>query len=684
MASTSESLYDQAESQALFDESFAECETLCRFYIHIFKSLGLTSTHNEVPDVLISELTKQYVRWANPPAPLHKESVQIPDVPASELRDTHDYIIKWSKRVLDSQLQNRLDNQSDLPIATTASVPTESFVPPTNSEIKRTVKALYHLFLIVLYCEVYIVYPKLEDQSDSCPIHCHELEDPLDCQQEKIARTILEAADCLDLNIIYEILLDSVDSVTKPVISKIKNTTLRDAPLYPCRSRVDSIEWYLAATLGPQGLWKFLFESSFEQQKELYTANIENGFTNPRYYIRSPQSAHGFNGTYPPFLRICRDEFIIGKCDDNWWDDWSTPIGLNDLKAVIWDDWRLKEWGYHLPVIKLPLYLPGQIPFHRIDCELSTPIVPYIERHKKHIHTALLFPEITKFGWANPGGGFMSCKSLQVGDVLGKSTPDLPKFTHPIKSFLPPEVHLLILELADYSQYATLRAVCKTWKAEAWRILKSRYTEPCVLDLKTARESGMNRRYPRDYTIPSPSDYPFLIHPALLSFTGYVRGRLDNSSSLQEFPNTLVVEFGKIYSKPDPDNPLIISSTEQLRAAADYPIIIPNVENPGPLPYTLGTRCSFQCDGYNEGYSTLLAKEDEILKLPRIQSIQAFLGQYYDKFSNIDKLRSPPIGNKPLELFRIGVSKHRLVSSGSPAPGRIEIVFRDPNINYDP
>lgn len=142
----------------------------------------------------------------------------------------------------------------------------------------------------------------------------------------------------------------------------------------------------MVAALGPQGLWKFLFESSLEEQRANFANNVVNGYVNPRSFIRGTRRPNQFEGTYPPFIQICRDELVVGKGDRDWWNDCSTRTPLIDKTAVIWDDWRLKEWGYLFPTIKLPLYLPGQTPFHRFDCELSTSIVPYREARSSCIH----------------------------------------------------------------------------------------------------------------------------------------------------------------------------------------------------------------------------------------------------------------------------------------------------------
>ncbi|KAF3316446.1 hypothetical protein TWF173_002288 [Orbilia oligospora] len=583
----------QSEYQTLFDESFAECEIFCRFYIHIFKAFGLTLTHSNVPIDLVAKLSEQYIRWANPPTPLHKESVQIPRVPASELRDTHEHILKWSQMVLDSQLQYRL------------------------------ARCLYQLFLYLLYCECNIIYPKQGDQFNGSEILDDELEDMFACDQDDFNGMVVEAINYLDLNIIHRPLLDFISQITKPALPKIGTPILPDAPRYYWKSHVQNAEWFVAAALGPQGLWKFLFESSFEEQEDVCAIYVEGGFGDPHFFIQDPQSNLRLNntGTYPPYLRICRDELVIGECDVNWWceADWSTRISTTDLTAVVWDDWRLKEWGYLLPMIKLPLYLPGQTPFHRIDCELSTPLVPYRVRSKNRIYTAKLFPEIIppECVTSPSNNDFISCTPLQVRDALGDKAPALPEFTQPIKNPLPLEFQFLILELADYSQYPTLRAVCKTWKAEAWRILKSRYTVPYILDSKTFHEDETDIQFLGSFVSASPSDCPFLIHSALLDFTGYARGRLDYSIDDQGFPLS-VVEFGKIYSKPDPDHPLVLSNTEHLRAAADYPVIIPNTENPQPLPHPVYMRFKLYRIGHGYGYSNSLAKEGETLNPSKI------------------------------------------------------------------
>ncbi|KAF3162782.1 hypothetical protein TWF751_010569 [Orbilia oligospora] len=574
-------------------------------------------------DPFFAKLSEQYIRWANPPTPLHKESAQIPRVPASELRDTHEYILKWSQMALVSQLQYRLNHQVDLPIATAGPVPAESFSPPTNCEITRVARCLYQLFLYLLYCECNIIYPKRGDQFNGRAILDDELEDIFACDQDVFNGMMVEAIDYLDLNIIHRPLLGFISQITKPALPKIGTPILPDAPRYYWKSHVQNAEWYIVAALGPQGLWKFLFESSFEEQEDICAIYVE---------------------------------------------------------AVIWDDWRLKEWGYLFPMIKLPLYLPGQTPFHRIDCELSTPLVPYRVRSKNRVHTAKLFPETIFPGWVTSlnNNDFISCTPLQVRDALGDKALALPKFTQPIKNPLPLEVQFLILKLADYSQYPTLRAVCKTWKAEAWRILKSRYTVHCILDSKTFREDEIDIQFLRSFVSASPSDCPFLIHSTSLDFTGYARGRLDHSINNQGFPFSPVVKFGKIYSKPDPDHPLVLSSTEHLRAAADYPVIIPNTESPQPLPHPVYMRFKLYRNGHDYGYSNSLAKEGETLNPSKIQTIKTFLGKYFIHFSTRGNLRSLPPDDRPLEQFRVGVALFSSLHNNPPR--RIEITLTDPNI----
>lgn len=164
---------------------------------------------------------------------------------------------------------------------------------------------------------------------------------------------------------------------------------------------------------------------------------------------------------------------------------------------------------------------------------------------------------------------------------------------------------------------------------------------------------------PGVFVPPSPSECPFLIHSALLDFTGYVRGRLDHS----RYPPAL--DSGRIYSKPDPDDPLVLSNTEHLRIAAHYPIFVPNTENPQPLVYSVCAVFSIRGHSlearrshiYNSRYSSRLASDGRTLKLSKIKTVGVFLEAYFEKFQNLPKLRSLPDDDKPLKRFRVRVAK---------------------------
>ncbi|KAK6342984.1 hypothetical protein TWF718_008362 [Orbilia javanica] len=642
-----------AESQALFDESFAECEIFCRFYIHISKSSGLSSTNNDVPAVLAAELTRQYILWANPPTPLQKESAWIPDVSASELRETHDFILRWSKRFLDSYIRVRYSSRDRLAVR----APVESFAPPTNSEITRIARAFYQLFLSLVYFRFRIVDPMYEYIYDDDAISDGpDLDDGLKC-------AIVETINCLDYTIIQGLLLDFIGRETRLAISAIKNMALVDGPQTTSASRFYYTEWHTVGTLGPQRLWEFLFGSSIEKQKEICARDTGNGSLDPYPFIGGIRNGIHSQDTYPPFIRICRDELVIGEGDVSWWDCRDLRNNITDAIAVVWDDWRLKEWGYLFPMIKLPLYLPGQTPFHRFDCELSTPVIPYKEGHKRDFYRNMLFHEMSDPASEASDDDSASFELLRVGDVLGENAVAPPTLTHPLNYSLPIEIQLLILEVADYSQYTTLRAVCKSWKTEAWKILKSRYTE-LPLDLQPSNHAT---------SVDSQLELPVLIHSALLDFKGHARGRIDNS----KFPP--VVEFGKIYSRPDPDDPLVLTDTERLRAAADYPIIIPKMENPEPFAHSV-------CAGFNVARHFFQSRclscvvcEGERPILSQVPTVKELLATYFKAPSYLPNLRSLPPHHEPFTPLSVQVTlMNRLEFGGACAPPYIRINFEVP------
>ncbi|KAF3169210.1 hypothetical protein TWF106_008174 [Orbilia oligospora] len=204
---------------------------------------------------------------------------------------------------LDSWLQYRLNHQVDLPIAAAGPIPAESFSPPTNCEITRVARCLYQLFLYLLYCECNFIYPKRGDPFNGRAILDDDLEDTFACDQEAFNGMMATSGFHIRN---YQ--------ASPP---KIGNPILPNAPRYYWKSHVQNAEWYTVAALGPQELWKFLFESSFEEQKDVCAIYVEGGFGDPHFFIRGPQAISGSDNTYPPYLRICKDEFVIGECDDN-------------------------------------------------------------------------------------------------------------------------------------------------------------------------------------------------------------------------------------------------------------------------------------------------------------------------------------------------------------------------------
>ncbi|KAK6541407.1 hypothetical protein TWF694_007219 [Orbilia ellipsospora] len=90
---------------------------------------------------------------------------------------------------------------------------------------------------------------------------------------------------------------------------------------------------------------------------------------------------------------------------------------------------------------------------------------------------------------------------------------------------LPYEIHVLILEHAELTEYLPLRLVCKSWNAALDRILWIHYHEIFLPDSKWLQSTVS---YPYKFHRPglSPGEVPFLINPALSEFPGYLRGSI--------------------------------------------------------------------------------------------------------------------------------------------------------------
>ncbi|KAF3934797.1 hypothetical protein ABW20_dc0109651 [Dactylellina cionopaga] len=136
--------------------------------------------------------------------------------------------------------------------------------------------------------------------------------------------------------------------------------------------------------------------------------------------------------------------------------------------------------------------------------------------------------------------------------------------------FIPPEIHGLIIDCADQSQYATLQLVCKAWKKLVSASFRKRYRKLCISD-----EESLKKYFGAAYTVPPASATQFLIHFALKNFTGYLRGKLDITDGGRNFKiDAEGLEPG--------DHPAVVETTKMMKHYENDPIFMPALEFEGP------------------------------------------------------------------------------------------------------
>ncbi|KAK6522753.1 hypothetical protein TWF281_002189 [Arthrobotrys megalospora] len=350
---------------ALWTNTYADCEMYCRFLTHaIINFLPSISSGDPIqgPDML--DFFAAYINWANPPEPaapdLFQElpgtaslldSATIPTPSSKDMAETHKYIFSWTKKFCTERLKCHAFTKEE----------TSTNPPPTRAEITRICAAFYQLWIFCLLFNPPVVGigKCFEDQEVDMP---HEWDDGL--TMGKIIHAIAESIGYRDFVVIRNSLMVFFMDCAKGVMGRIQTD---ERYLEMCRKRPDQYiavdisqqhtpiletdeapMWSIACRLGPKGYWRFLFESTWEEQLATSLTHNPTGVHHDLREIFEMFTHDDFKTEYCPILRICRDRYELVRPDFEWW-----AIECDDDKVdasvVMWDDWRLKEWGFRFP-----------------------------------------------------------------------------------------------------------------------------------------------------------------------------------------------------------------------------------------------------------------------------------------------------------------------------------------------
>ncbi|KAF3932614.1 hypothetical protein ABW19_dt0200146 [Dactylella cylindrospora] len=340
--------------QSVWNNDNGRNVTFCKFLTHGMKKF-LSIRRKEIPAAEIKDFLRLYLRWAHPSSKILLDEIEIPRVPALDLENTYKSVLAWTEKFCQERLQRH-------PMTLN---PVENYEPPTRTELARIAGAFYQFWIFHLLYGLNAI--------DVDGVLIWEEDEDLDPRDfiNKMVHPIAQSLTYLDFVIVRNSLTDFIFYSTARVMNPIKEEPafLEMCRKYPTeRVGVDghgnytsirddshTVVWNMVSGLGPEGLWKFVFEYSYEQQ--LQTSLIQNPERSYSWVLEvfSTHKKDEFNtDTYNRILRICREDFAIKVYNCEWW-EWWNKNAVADTKVAMWDDWRLEQWGYKLPTLEYPL-----------------------------------------------------------------------------------------------------------------------------------------------------------------------------------------------------------------------------------------------------------------------------------------------------------------------------------------
>ncbi|KAF3122125.1 hypothetical protein TWF703_001507 [Orbilia oligospora] len=304
----------ESVNHAFWRNTYADCEVYCRFLTYaVVNFLPLKVSRENIQGEDMYAFWVAYMNWSNPPQdsanfiqdifPASSKWEQITAIPSpsgKDMAETHKYIFSWCEKLwLSDCIRDHEGNVLGLWDGAEA-------------------------MMVLVPC-------------------------------------ILEVMWFRDFVFIRNTLIGWLQDCSKPIIGKIgldlADEVEHSAPPFTPEDDETSM-WSLICGLGPSGFWKFLFENTYKEQvvtRLVIEALPQTGYRPLSMYFGNYLEDVSIR-TYCPILRICKGRYNLAEEDSDWWNVAETNDQIIDKSVIMWDDWRLKGWGYSFPVLTPPLF----------------------------------------------------------------------------------------------------------------------------------------------------------------------------------------------------------------------------------------------------------------------------------------------------------------------------------------
>ncbi|KAK6344843.1 hypothetical protein TWF718_006795 [Orbilia javanica] len=358
--------YRETVNHACWRNSYASCEIYCKFLTHaVVNFLPIKVSGGGIPGEDVFAFWAAYMAWLKPPdvsapiglewfrtAPAWEKLALMPDPLSKDMAETHKYVFSWSKKFCTDRLRYHGLTREEM----------STNLPPTRSELTRVCTAFYQFWIYCILCNLPAV-----GLSDYFQIEVGSLGSWDDSQAViEIITRVVEAMDFKEFVMVRNSLIPWVRNYAKVVVKEVvpgyensesyklegylgHSWTWGDTSLQHVLQDGNSLMWSLFCELGPKGFWKFLFESAPQQQNRIsltHPHRREYGSISApfREYEDYSEAKRLF-----PILRICKGRLELTEGDACWWHFKAEEFV--DKSVIMWDDWRLKEWGFTYPVL---------------------------------------------------------------------------------------------------------------------------------------------------------------------------------------------------------------------------------------------------------------------------------------------------------------------------------------------
>ncbi|KAK6340270.1 hypothetical protein TWF730_002034 [Orbilia blumenaviensis] len=412
--------HKESIDHALWRNTYAECEIYCRFLTHVIANF----LPSRAPDATVAvpgsetlDFFLAYVNWANPlaadevskdfvreelPALSWEQLATIPTPKSGDMIETHEYILRWSKRFCEARLKCHGFTKRSLPDSA-------GYVnrPPTRTELTRVCASFYQFWIYAICYSLPTIDlgTYFEEKDIDMP---HGWDDG--ATMGIISHCIAESISFREFIIIKDSLAGWIKACGSGVVDRMSEN---EEYLKMCRNRPDQIIgitylgeyvpvdknddallFTLLCNLGPKASWKFLFESTFDEEIAISLSYQPVKVYSWFWEQFGLHKQDNFSKDYSPILRVCRRNHELMENNKDWWGV-RKDNGLVDKSVVMWDDWRLKEWGFLFPALIPPIL------FYKITNSEKAEGVLKAEYVQKFGRVKVIIEKKKEFGWRN-------------------------------------------------------------------------------------------------------------------------------------------------------------------------------------------------------------------------------------------------------------------------------------------